>query len=446
MKYYLLLLIGFTLLLGGCKKEVPKQAPNPLFAQTYPIEGNQVLLGSTKAPDGGYLLWGSTDDNTTKSPNGFLMKLDANQNLVWYKMVGGNRNDEIRSACYDKDGNIMATGMSLSFDDANRIGEFQSMYTVYLNGNGDVIWEKYYTAPSDKPNLSTVANKILYLPDGNFALIGSTLNYKSEILFINKVQNVYRAFILTINNQGDTIGSASYDVLLDDKDYGLCYFNAKGISATLTQDGSILLLVVREINCYFNDGQFGFPTVDGVTMFHAGGSTLFKINPSIHFGYNNYIWKTTVVDVKLYGNSFEQEDTYFCPVQFKTVNAPFEQYMISYYTYTGIGVNYSIFNKDGQLIKNLIETTPLLKNFTTDLESIDGSVFLLSPNSFSKMNQDGQLEWTRNIESLFSSKFVSGIYPQEDKSLLIFCASTNSKLDTDIGCIKFNALGEISTP
>jgi hypothetical protein len=80
---------------------------------------------------------------------------------------------------------------------------------------------------------------------------------------------------------------------------------------------------------------------------------------------------------------------------------------------------------------------------TIDMEYDDGSYFLLSANSLTRMSQDGQIEWSQDIQTNFYTKYVSGIYPQEDKSVFIFCASIDNKLNTNIGCIKFNASGNI---
>ncbi len=444
-KWVFFIIVGIPIL-SGCKREVPNAIPNASFAKIYTLEGNQRVMGSTKAPDGGYLLWGSSVDIATKDPNGFLMKLDANQNLVWHKMVGGNRRDEIRSACYDNAGNIMATGMSVSFDNANRKGEFHSMLTVYLSGNGDVIWEKYYTAPSTAPNLSTVANKILYLPNGNFALVGTTNNYKSKLLYINAINEVSRPFILTINNKGDTIGTSSYDVLLEDRAIGRSYFNAIGINALLAKDGNILLFVVRQ-NYYADSAS---KTLARSLGNFESGVTLIKINPTIHTGYNNYTWKRTIPNMKVYLEFFDNNgfvidyNAFFYQMPFKLMDTPEEQFFIGFPAMNDRYLDYAIFNKDGDLISNAIPSTEL-QPYPCDVEYNDGSIFLLSSVSFSKLNMNGKIEWTNNIQSTFKTRTISGIYLQEDKSVLIFCSSLNSKSDLDIGCIKFNDLGEVLT-
>lgn len=444
MKFSILFLIGLILLMGSCKKEVPTSNANASFAKTYVIDGNQVLLGSTKAPDGGYLLWGSSEDVTTNDPNGFLMKLDANQDLEWHKMVGGNRKDEIRSACYDNAGNIIATGMSISFDKENRNGDFRSMLTVYLTSGGDVIWEKYYTAPYTEPNISTVANKVLYLPNGNFALVGTSKNYSSSIYYdsivkIYRINMHTRPFILTINNKGDTIGTASFDVLLDDSASGKSYIHSRCVNALITKDGSILLFVVKEnqyLDLITRSNVFNLNQMD-----FESWVTLFKVNPNNNFGYNNYTWKRFIPNMKIYC-PWNKNDNFFLTVPFKLTNTAEEQYYIGYPTLTERLFNYAILNKEGDLISNAIPSSGLLSS-SNDFEFIDGSLFLLSSNSFTKLNINGQQQWTYSILSSFSLGGVSGIYPQKDKSVLVFCSSLNNKFDFDIGCLKFSEFGEL---
>jgi hypothetical protein len=124
------------------------------------------------------------------------------------------------------------------------------------------------------------------------------------------------------------------------------------------------------------------------------------------------------------------------------MNTPEEQYLISLPTENNSYVNFSIFNKNGDLMSSLIPSKEL-KPSSCEGEYFEGSIFLLSPVSFSKINLNGQLEWTYDINLTFKTESISGIYPQEDNSVLIFCTYLNNKSDLDIGCIKFNAFGKV---
>ena len=67
------------------------------------------------------------------SLNGYLMKIDTNGNLVWYKYTqnlirGGGVN--ISALCIAPDGNIM-------------VGDSLNGYLMKINTNGNLVWYKY---------------------------------------------------------------------------------------------------------------------------------------------------------------------------------------------------------------------------------------------------------------------------------------------------------------
>jgi hypothetical protein len=175
------ILIHFIFLLTNCKKENNNITSNTAFGSAFNIDGNQEISGVIKSPENGYLIWGITN-NTNKARNdGFVMLIDENYKQIWYKTFGGSNDDYILSCVYDDEGNIMAVGSSNSFGvsiDSNSLKRNELIYAVYLNRNGDTKWEKTFQSNIGNTNNSTSANKVLFLPNKNFALVGSTTNYQ----------------------------------------------------------------------------------------------------------------------------------------------------------------------------------------------------------------------------------------------------------------------------
>src|ERR1043166_3135695 len=168
------------LLCTTCKKEVRNTDAYTSFGRAYNISGNQNLIGSIKAPDEGYLLWGYTDAGMYGMQDGFLMRLDKDYHQLWYKTYGGFSNDYFESAIFDADGNIVAAGLSTSFagsHDTKNVTVNACIYAVYVNGNGELLWEKSYQGNAGALNYSNTLSKVLLLPDQNIALVGSTNNY-----------------------------------------------------------------------------------------------------------------------------------------------------------------------------------------------------------------------------------------------------------------------------
>ncbi len=434
IKQFIFFLVAVFLFISGCKREIPDQAPNASIGITYSLPGNQVIFGSLKAPDGGYLLWGYTKD-ITGAQDAFLMKLDQNQQLVWHKAFGGVSADEFRSACYDKEGNILATGMSISYDKDNRRGDFPTMYTVYLTGTSDIIWEKYFSAPSTAPNLSTMANKVLNLPNGNFALVGSSQNYESKIPFDTSIAYiVYRSFILYIDSKGDFLGSGSYDVF-DDKTFEKkIYTNVFGVNAVLTPDNHILLMQLKVNFCVdtiLSFGDFGHFETNFI-----GGLSFCKIDPDKPAGYNSYVWKKNILQLNIHYDIEQTNTKYTLPlVKLSSASAG---YGMVYPSKNGLVPNFVRISENIELLSESVASLPLLGS--SSIQEEGNFVWIASDGIISKLIKNGDYIWTKKYNKIND---VSGIYPQADESLVVFCFTINNQSESDITCIRLDKNGEL---
>jgi hypothetical protein len=101
------------------------------------------------ASDGGFLMAGRTISTDGDVPDyhgvydGWVIKLNAAGQLVWKKALGGSDNDYIHSVTGTADGGAMVTGYTTSTDgDVTNNHGGADYWVVKLNANGNMVWQK----------------------------------------------------------------------------------------------------------------------------------------------------------------------------------------------------------------------------------------------------------------------------------------------------------------
>ena len=188
----------------------------------------KILFIFFQTSDGGYFLGGNSTSNISgdKTENSFnnsqdywVLKLDAQYNIVWQRTLGGNFIDDdfqqefFRDAIQTQDGGYLIGGYSGSPISGNKTaaskGEFD-YWILKLNSQGVVEWQNSYGGSS-----SDVLITFIEIQEGNFLLGGTS---KSNISG-DKTENSKEGndcWILKINSTGGiiwqkTIGGNGYD-------------------------------------------------------------------------------------------------------------------------------------------------------------------------------------------------------------------------------------------
>jgi gliding motility-associated-like protein len=128
-----------------------------IWKRTYGGSNDDGLHSVVACADGGYLLAGYT-----KSANGdvipgfhgvvdaWIVRLDANGNILWQKVIGGSDYDVVLDArqLADSQGSFILVGytMSTNGDITHKIGgaNNQDVWMLKLDSNGDVQWQKTF--------------------------------------------------------------------------------------------------------------------------------------------------------------------------------------------------------------------------------------------------------------------------------------------------------------
>ncbi|MGH2667480.1 T9SS type A sorting domain-containing protein [Flavobacterium sp.] len=158
-----------------------------LWQQTIGGNGQDQLQSITQTQDGGYILGGSSDSDTTlseientsgKSQNSrggldyWVVKLDNKGKIQWQQTIGGSYTDELKSVVPTKDGGYILGGYSNSpasgEKTADNIGT-GDYWIVKLDKSGTIQWQKTIGGDQDD-NLTT----LIQTKDGGYMAAGNS--------------------------------------------------------------------------------------------------------------------------------------------------------------------------------------------------------------------------------------------------------------------------------
>ncbi|GAB1308637.1 lipoprotein [Urechidicola sp. KH5] len=190
--------------------------------------------------DGGFILAGSsdsTDVDVSENKGNYdywIVKINANGDLVWERNFGGSQIDEARSIVRSNDGNYVILGDSRSndFDITNPRGA-ADMWLIKIDDSGNLIWEKSIGGTS-----FDAGRKILSNTEG-FLLTGSS---RSSDLDVSENKGQNDGWIVQVDMNGNLVWQISCGGSQIDFYYGITEL-ANGqivaIGETNSADGDI---------------------------------------------------------------------------------------------------------------------------------------------------------------------------------------------------------------
>jgi arginine repressor len=134
------------------------------FAKTYGGTGNDRASYVLQTSDGGYIVVGDTGSLGADSVDIFLVKTDANGNIIWAKTYGGIVDEYAHSVLQTSDGGYIVAGETHSFG-----AGWHDVLLIKTDANGNVIWAKTYGGTS-----WDVARSVQQTSDGGYIVAGYT--------------------------------------------------------------------------------------------------------------------------------------------------------------------------------------------------------------------------------------------------------------------------------
>jgi hypothetical protein len=106
---------------------------NIIWAKTYGGTYGDYAYSVQQTSDGGYIVAGYTDSFGAGSGDIFLIKTDANGNIIWAKTYGGGKYEEAYSVQQASDGGYIVAGATYSFS----VGSWD-IFLIKTDANGNM--------------------------------------------------------------------------------------------------------------------------------------------------------------------------------------------------------------------------------------------------------------------------------------------------------------------
>ncbi len=123
--------------------------------------------------DGGFIIAGTTYSFGRGNADGYIVKTDANGNVVWQKTYGGLNDDEFKSVIQTTDGNYALTGYTKSYNDIDS----GDVWTFKVDAIGDSTWCKFYGGSKED-----FGNQIIEHPSGDLYIAGASQSFGTGLL------------------------------------------------------------------------------------------------------------------------------------------------------------------------------------------------------------------------------------------------------------------------
>lgn len=253
--------------------------------------------------DGGYVMTGYISNFGAGGDDFYLVKTDANGNLLWTKTYGGINNDDAASVKQTSDGGYIIAGTTSSF--ADTLGD---IYLVKTNATGDTLWTKSYG--SNLTDAMDMGNAVQQTSDHGYIIAGVTASVTAgEFALLVKTDSTGTVQWTKLYGTGDASSDASLSSVQQTTDGG---YIAAGYISNFGAGSDDYYMIKTDANgdtlwtrtygsTSADDANFVKQTSDGgyiaggVTVgFTAGGEHLYlvKADTAGHASCNEYNTQT----------------------------------------------------------------------------------------------------------------------------------------------------------
>jgi hypothetical protein len=143
---------------------------NLSWAKTYGGTYGEGASSVQQTSDGGYIVAGITWSFGAGDYDIFLIKTDANGNIIWAKTYGGTSDDWAYFVQQTSDGGYIVAGWTLSFGAGN-----SDIFLIKMDANGSITWTKTYGGGSHDG-----ASSVQQTSDGGYIVAGGTYSFGAD--------------------------------------------------------------------------------------------------------------------------------------------------------------------------------------------------------------------------------------------------------------------------
>jgi hypothetical protein len=173
---------------------------NIIWAKTYGGINWDEAYSVQQTSDGGYIVAGYTE-SFGAGGDILLIKTDANGNIIWAKTYGGINWDEAHSVQQTSDGGYIVVGYTYSF------GAGSNIFLIKTDANGNIIWAKTYRGISGDE-----AYSVQQTSDGGYIVAGRTYSFGAGGSDFFLIKTDANGNIQWAKTYGGTGGDEAYSV------------------------------------------------------------------------------------------------------------------------------------------------------------------------------------------------------------------------------------------
>jgi hypothetical protein len=144
----------------------------------------------------------------------WLVKTDANGVIQWQKLYGGSSRDIFKSVEITSDQGFILTGETFSYNGDvlntfNVTNSESDTWVLRLDANGNIIWQKCFGG-----TLNESGNYIIQTSDGGFAITGNTTSFNGNVAYNYGSDDFWLLKINSMGSLmwQKSLGGANYDV------------------------------------------------------------------------------------------------------------------------------------------------------------------------------------------------------------------------------------------
>jgi Secretion system C-terminal sorting domain len=407
----------------------------PIWQKVYGRSGCDYGDFVEQTSDGGFIITGRTGSIGAGGYDLHLLKTDAAGNVVWWKAYGGAGNEAGGVVRELSGGGYIVTGVTTSFG-----AGAEDIYVVKTDANGNLIWARTYGGALKEPNsysTSPKANSIIETSDGCYLIAAQTYSFGF---------GGADGLLLKINADGGIIWDNVYGGTLNDQ-FEYVYeeasggFTAVGSRASAVGFGSADIWLVKTLA----DGTSTCEEQPGATiMNNQTGATTVTSGTAIVGSFSNSSVVVPTVNYPACGNA---SICFNLPIELLSFNAINEDKSVKTIWTTASEINndyFTIMRSDDGIV---FEEIGMIQgagtsNITLNYEFIDENP--LSGLSYYKLMQT-DYDGTSSFSEIISverneNKFVS-IYPNPATNYIILTTHFNKNSIATIEI--FNSFGQI---
>jgi len=152
---------------------------NLQWTKTIGGPADEIGFSLIQISDSGYAIAGYITSFGAGGGDVYVVKLDANGNLQWTKTIGGPGDEAGYSLIQTSDGGYAIAGATQSFG----AGKKEDVYVVKLDANGNLLWTKTIGGENDDRGFSLIQTS-----DGGYAIAGTTASFDAGDLDVYVVK------------------------------------------------------------------------------------------------------------------------------------------------------------------------------------------------------------------------------------------------------------------